>query len=101
MTKTFLTANDLRTGEVVYWTHDGVWSLNPEQAKLAQSEEEQTALSQILDDPNIELEVVGAYLVAAGDHAGSAISPEFPKKLRESHRLAGPSPSLNHTQYAG
>ncbi len=94
MPATVLTANDLRTGEIVFWTDQGVWSAQADQALLAQTEDEKTALEQILDGPEIELEVVGPYLVTANQDAAPDLSPAFPKKLRESRRLAGPSPDL-------
>ena len=94
MTATFLTANDLRTGEIVFWTDRGVWSSEADQALLAQNEDEQEALTKTLENPQIELEVVGPYLVNAAEAGDDSLSPSFPKKLREGRRLAGPSPTL-------
>ena len=94
MPLSFLTANDLRTGEVVYWTQDGVWSLDASHATLAHSEEAQQALEAVLQSPDIDLHVVGAYLVASHEQAEAKIAPNFPKKMRESRRIAGPSAGL-------
>lgn len=94
MPATFLTANDLRTGEIVFWTDRGVWSAQADQALLALNEDQEAALTQVLEDPKIDLEVVGAYTVAAGAEADARLSPQFPKKLRESRRLSGPGVDL-------
>ena len=94
MTATFLTANDLRTGEIVFWTDRGVWSSQANQALLAQNEKERETLAQTLENPQLELEVVAPYLVTAAEAGRISLSPSFPKKLREGRRLAGPSPTL-------
>ena len=94
MSATFLTANDLRTGEIVFWTSRGVWSAQADQALIADTEAEQAQLTHVLNDPKIEVEVVGPYLVTAGSVNQGSISPTFPKKLRDRQRLAGPGPDL-------
>ena len=94
MTATFLTANDLRTGEIVFWTQRGVWSAQADQALIADTEDQQAQLNHVLNDPKIEVEVVGPYLVNAGPAEQAPISPNFPKKLRDQRRLAGPGPDL-------
>ena len=96
MPTSFLTANDLRTGEIVYWTRESVWSLNPEQAVIARTDEEHRNLTLAMENPKVELEVVGPYLVSSEQTCHNVVSPEFPKKLREIHRLTGPlTPSTN------
>lgn len=94
MPATFLTANDLRTGEIVYWTHKEVWSLDPKQALLAADEAGLSTLTSVLENAQIELEVVGPYLVTAQEGAAISLEPSVPKKLRERRRLAGPGASL-------
>ena len=95
----FLTANDLRTGQKVFWTTAGTWSIDPDQAVIAANDRDLDALQGVLEDPAIQVEVVGPYLVQldaqsieiAADKA--ALSADAPKRLRESLRLRGPSPS--------
>ena len=100
MTISFLTANDLRTGQIVYWTPESVWSLEPSQAALAHTDEEHEGLEAVLSDPEMDLHVVGAYLVKSHGQAAEQVVPSFPKKLRESHRLAGPTDGLLPPQIA-
>ena len=91
MSATFLTANDLRTGEVVFWTHQKTWSVEADQAMLATTKAAQDALAQVLKDPHLELEVVGAYLVNLAACDTSQALKNHPKKFRERRRLAGPT----------
>ena len=93
MPSAFLTANDLRSGVIVYWTDRGAWSPDPGQALLAEAEANEALLTQILEDPKTEGQVVGPYLVTLGEE-------QAPKKLRESRRLAGPSPRVLPPQAA-
>ena len=97
----FLTANDLRTGQKVFWTTAGTWSMDPDQAVIAANDRDLDALQRVLEDPVIQVEVVGPYLVQldaqsteiAADKA--VLSADAPKRLRESLRLRGPSPSTS------
>ena len=97
----FLTANDLRTGQKVFWTKAGTWSLDPGQAVIAANDSDLHALERVLESPAIQVEVVGPYLVSL-DHDGTgldlntaALAAGAPKRLRESLRLRGPSPSTS------
>ncbi len=100
MPAVFLTANDLRSGHIVYWTNKGFWSLDPAQALLASTEEGQAALNLIIENPKTELDVVGPYLVTAHEGEITTLQPETPKKLREVRRLIGPEVDLLHIQKA-
>ena len=97
----FLTANDLRTGQKVFWTSAGTWSMDPDQAVIAASDRELDALEKVLADPVIQVEVVGPYLVQLDAHSTviaadkAVLSADAPKRLRESLRLRGPSPSTS------
>lgn len=79
-----LTANDLLTGDVVFWT--GVdWARSIDAAVRGVGEDEREALAGIGRSEEAQNRVVGAYLVALDPVTGS------PAELRERRRLAGPS----------
>jgi hypothetical protein len=79
-----LTANDLLTGDVVFWTGIG-WSRAIGEAVRITGEEECEALAAIGRCEEAENRVVGAYLVVLDPVTGA------PVELRERRRLAGPS----------
>lgn len=97
----FLTANDLRTGQKVFWTTGGTWSMDPDQAAIAANDRDLDALQRVLENPVIQVEVVGPYLVQLDAQSTeiaankAVLSADAPKRLRESLRLWGPSPSTS------
>jgi hypothetical protein len=75
-----VTANDLASGAVVFWTGAG-WSRNPDDARvLREAEAQQQALAAGEGD---DLRVVGAYL--------AAVSEDGLVRLRERIRTTGPT----------
>jgi len=97
----FLTANDLRSGQKVFWTQAGTWSMDSSQAVIAENDSDLHALERVLENPAIQVEVVGPYLVSLNGDGNdlasdmTALSADAPKRLRESLRLRGPSPSTS------
>ncbi len=85
-----LTANDLLTGDVVYWAQQGHWSRHAEMAERAIDADQR----QVLTETGLAQEaanlVVGAYLV---DLSGDGVNAR-PKLLREARRRSGPSIAL-------
>lgn len=82
-----LTANDLWTGAIVYWSGRR-WTRDVGEALRAETEEarlELEARGKIAEDAS---HVVGAYLIHFDPATGAPVA------LRERHRLAGPSVSL-------
>ncbi|MCF3932918.1 DUF2849 domain-containing protein [Acuticoccus sp. M5D2P5] len=85
-----LTANEILSGEVVYWSGDA-WSRSVDDAVRAGDDgarETLTATGKAEEDAN---RVVGAYLVVL-----DAVT-SVPVELRERRRLAGPSFPLPHS----
>jgi len=87
-TKAVLTANDVRNGDIVFWTADQKWSTSIEQAHIGYGKDETDTLSEAGKAAEARNTVVGAYLVALKPEETSA---RVPVKLREVRRLAGPS----------
>ena len=87
-TKAILTANDVRNGDVVFWTSEAEWSTDINQALIGYGKEETDALTTSGADEEAANTVVGAYLIALKPEETS--SP-VPLKMREVRRLAGPS----------
>ena len=81
-----LTANDLRTGEIVYWTGAG-WSPPPEAAARAGDPDGHAALAAKGEAEEAANTVVSVAVIAL-DLAG------VPTSLREQRRMAGPSIAL-------
>lgn len=80
-----VTANDLRLGDVVYWTKDGTWSRHHHEAELFSDEDRANA--QLARAVAQNLIVVGAYLADAKQGPNG---PE-PTHFREVFRTRGPS----------
>ncbi|HVH04351.1 MAG TPA: DUF2849 domain-containing protein [Amaricoccus sp.] len=89
------TGNDLREGDVVYFTSVGTWSRQIGDAALAVNQEAaDDLLKRALGFPN---QVVGVYLVeAALDDRGRAAPAHF----REEFRTRGPSNYPQHGRQA-
>lgn len=83
-----LTANDLLSGAIVYWT-GSAWSRSILNAVRARDEAARADLTDVGAAAEAKNLVVGAYLVALDD-AG-----ERPVALRERQRLAGPFATLD------
>ena len=81
-----LTANDLLTGGVVWWTGKR-WSAHYDEATRADDEGSRAALAATAVAEESDDNVVGATLVAIGAEG-------LPMGLREGRRLAGPSIAL-------
>lgn len=82
-----LTANDLLTGAIVYWT-GSAWSRAVEDAARAGDDEAREALTAAGKAEEGRNAVVGAYLFEVDATTG------VPLELRERHRLGGPSIAL-------
>ena len=87
-TKAVLTANDVRSGDIVFWSADESWTSDINDALISQGTETAQALLSKGQAEEAANRVVGTYLVALRpeDSAGPT-----PLKLREIRRLAGPS----------
>ena len=81
-----LTANDLLTGGIVWWT-GARWSAHYEEAARADDEGARAALAATAVAEEADDRVVGAALVTIG-------ADGLPTGLREGRRLAGPSIAL-------
>jgi hypothetical protein len=79
-----LTANEILTGDVVFWTGTR-WSRDIAEAVSVAGAEEREALASIGQGEEGENRVVGAYLVTLDAVTGEPVA------LRERRRLAGPS----------
>jgi hypothetical protein len=79
-----LTASDLRSGDVVYWTADGAWSSDIADAHLMEDEFAEAALGEARKQ---ETTVVNAYLVVM---AGKG-EPAAREAMRENIRARGPT----------
>ena len=84
-----LTANDLRSGDVVFWGAHG-WQRDVANAILVKGGEQGDELLSIGEQAEVDNIVVGSYLVAVEQQAGRRSAVE----LRERVRLSGP-PILN------
>jgi hypothetical protein len=75
-----VTANDLVSGAVVFWTGEG-WSRDPDDARVLHEPEAQRAALAAAEADG--LRVIGAYLAAVGD--------DGLVRLRERIRTTGPT----------
>jgi hypothetical protein len=83
-----LTAHDLKTGEVVYWSERGTWTLRLGESVLMDDGTAQAALKAA---EAAETVVVHAYLVPM-DSPGAPVARE---RVREILRAQGPSTHPN------
>ena len=81
-----LSANDLRSGRVVWWTGFG-WSAEFREAATAADDDARETLARIGRTEEAANAVVGPALVPLGPRG-------LPAALREARRLAGPSITL-------
>ena len=95
-----LSANDVCTGEVVFWTANESWSRNFDEA-IAWTDA--VLAEQALADARADqLKVVGAELVSVSVLHGDGLSgvashvPVQPNELRERMRVNGPSIRYGH-----
>lgn len=79
-----ITAHDLLTGEVIYWTHAASWARRPEQAARIPDDAAEVELARARTQSTI---AVNAYLVAI-DLEGRPVAREY---LREQIRALGPT----------
>jgi len=85
-----ITANDLFTGGVIYWSPDRSWTEDLAQALVVEGDAALTELAVAKAD---EAHSVGPYLMDVGDDA----SPSGRARLREAIRHDGPT---IHPQFA-
>ena len=79
-----ITAHDLLTGEVLYWTHSRAWAKRITDAAPLEDEAAEAELALVKQQKTI---VTNAYLVAV-DLEGKPVPREY---LRESIRANGPT----------
>jgi hypothetical protein len=87
-TKAILTANDVRNGDIVFWTAEQSWSTSIDDAAISYGKDETDQLTQAGEKAEAANTVVGAYLIALRPEDTTA---RVPVKMREVRRLAGPS----------
>ena len=87
MNTQILTANDLRSGEVVYFTSTGGWSTYITEAQFARDELAADRLITKGEQAEREQLVVGAYLIAVD----TELEVPVPVRFREQLRVGGPS----------
>jgi len=79
-----ITANDLLSGEAVYWHPSGIWSTDLTGSKVFESlEQAQASLQQVVSDAV----VIGAYLAEVVEEGNRLVSRHY----REGFRARGPS----------
>ncbi len=83
-----LTASDLKTGDVVYWTKDAQWSRDIKDALLMDDE---FAAGALANAKKAETIIVGAYLIAMD---GPGV-PAAREAVRENIRARGPTVRLD------
>ena len=86
-----VTANRLHDGEVVYLAGDGSWSEDLQESRLESDADAQAALLTEGEAAEVNLKVVGPYLMPA-ERDERAIHPT---SQRERIRAAGPSVRLD------
>lgn len=79
-----LTASDLRSGDVVYWTKEAAWSRSIKDAVLMDDEAAAAALAGAKKQETV---VVGAYLIGM---EGPGV-PAAREAMRENIRARGPT----------
>ena len=79
-----ITANDLLSGEAVYWHKSGIWSADLTGSQVFESlEQAQASLQQVVSDAV----VIGAYLAEVLEEGNRLVSRHY----REGFRERGPS----------
>ena len=79
-----ITANDLLSGEAVYWHPAGIWSTDLAESKVFESlQHAQASLQRVVSDT----EVIGAYLAEVLEEGNRLVSRHY----REGFRERGPS----------
>ena len=81
-----LTANDLASGDSVYWSKQNDWTIDARRASTFKQDEAE-AMANIGHLSEKANDVVGAYVTAVNPHENSF----SPVELRERHRISGPS----------
>lgn len=87
MSLQIVTANRLDDGLVVFLTADGGWSENINDARIADGKEAAEALLAEASAPELDIEIVGPYLIDV-ERQGDRL---VPTKYREILRTKGPS----------
>lgn len=82
-----VTANRLDDGLVVFLTADGGWSESIDQARVADGKEAGNALLAEASVPELDIIIVGPYLIEVEQQDGGLV----PTKYREILRTKGPS----------
>ena len=82
-----VTANRLGDGLVVFLTTDGGWSENIDDARIAEGKEAADALLAEASAPELDIVIVGPYLIDVEQQDGGLV----PTKYREVLRTKGPS----------
>lgn len=93
----YLTANDLRHGAIVYWSDEKKWTKDFGQAKMISSPDELADLEEKIDEPDTHIKVVGPYFVKVVLDDQGNVTKTSPVKLRERHRVAGPSVNFSQS----
>lgn len=82
-----VTANLLTSGEVVYWSAQSTWTLDPDEAKVVEGAEAAAALLADATPADVESRVLDPYLFEVVDKDGKMV----PASVRETIRAAGPT----------
>lgn len=83
-----LTGQLLREGDVVFYTKDGSWSADLQDAKVASSLEEIAEFETVITQAGEETQVIDVYpFVIERDETGKIV----PSHIREKVRTKGPS----------
>lgn len=83
-----LTANDLISGDIVYWGQNEAWTKQFSNSLSILTEEDKDKLEQIGKQEENNNIVVGAYIISLQKQADGRL---YPLALREQHRIQGPS----------
>ena len=80
-----LTANLLRSGDVVYLTGDGRWARDLGEAAVAPDAASAEQLEAVADAAVSRQEVIGPYLFDVDIDAGRAVARSVREKIRAAH----------------
>jgi hypothetical protein len=89
-----LTANDLTTGDVVFWTNKESWQRDLHQAIIINGDQVDTMQTIGKAEESMN-RVIGSYLAPVKLTHGTA----QPLELRERRRVSGPSITYNHSSH--